>query len=182
MCFLLSIPQIVLASNQTDAASEIQSAKTQLTNSYQLALEAEQSGANITDLTATLNNAGSLLSQAENLYSIGDFASSQNLAVQSQVQLDGFTAKANLLKEDANAQRSENFLSKIIEPILGSTAVIIVGIAVWFTLKKKYGDSGTNTRESSTHFRSKCYDFANSNIVQFDYPYDPNTLKEILIN
>ncbi len=147
---LFTVPTLVSASTQGDAATEIQSGQTQLTNAYQSAVQAEQAGANITELTVTLNTAGSLLSQAEHAYSTADFNAAQNLAVQSQVKLDGFTAQANTLKENASQQRTEDFWIYLVAPILGSIAVVIIGFAVWFSLKRKYAASGEIANGSST--------------------------------
>lgn len=146
---LCASTSFALGSAQTDAASTIEVAKIQLINAYRLSQQAEQAGANITQLTAILNDAGLLLSQAEHAYSIGDFDASQSLAVQSQGMLGDFATKADVLKEAAAQQAADDFWVKILYPIFGSLAVIVVGFAIWYVLKRKYGASGAIENESS---------------------------------
>ena len=138
-----------LGSAQTDAASTIEVTKIQIINAYRLAQQAEKAGANITELTTVLNDAGLLLSQAEQAYSIGDFAASQNLAIQSQGLLGDFATKAEVLKEGAAQQAANDFWFKFIYPIFGSFAVVVIGFAIWYVLKRKYGASGVIGNESS---------------------------------
>ena len=144
------ISSLVSASTPTDAASTIASARAQLINAYLSTRDAEQSGANITSLTATLNEAGSLLSRAEQAFSIGDYSSSQSLAVQCQEKLGDLNNRAVALKEVAAQEAVQDFWFSIIYPISGSVAVIAVGLAIWFLLKRKYTPSGTITNGSST--------------------------------
>ncbi|MCW3984546.1 MAG: hypothetical protein NWE96_11235 [Candidatus Bathyarchaeota archaeon] len=130
-----------------DAISAISVAKIQLVNAYELTLQLEQTGGNITELTLTLNEAGLLLSNAEHAYSIGDLDAAKNLAIQSQNLLEGFADKAGALKEEASQQAANDFWFKIIYPIFGSFAVIAVGFAVWYLLKRKYDASGVIENE-----------------------------------
>jgi hypothetical protein len=148
--YIMSIPLVISAQSPTDASSTIGVAKAQLTNAYQSALQAEQAGANITELTTTLNEAGLLLSQAEQAYSIGDYSSSQSLAVQCQEKLGDFTTRSDALKEVAVQQETQAFWVGTVYPIFGSLAVIVVGVAIWFVLKRKYGVSGGDVHGSST--------------------------------
>lgn len=147
---LCASTSLALGSAQTDAASTIEVAKIQLINAYRLAQQAEQAGANITQLTTILNDAGLLLSQAEQAYSIGDFDASQSLAVQSQGLLGDFAIEAEVLKEAAAQQAANDFWVKLIYPIFGSLAVIVIGFAIWYVLKKKYTISGEVTNGPST--------------------------------
>ena len=140
LLIVIAFPLTVKA--QSDAATEIASAKEQLVTCYQSAREAENAGANITELTVTLNDGGTLLSQAEYAYSNSDFNAARDLAVQSQAKLDGFVSKANILEQDASRQRSQDFFIYFVGSIAGSFVVLVVGVAVWFLFKKKYGVSG----------------------------------------
>jgi predicted HD phosphohydrolase len=94
MFSVIALPSLVLA-EQTDAAGAIASAKAEIVTCYQAAREAEGAGANISSLTATLNDAGALLSQAEAAYSQNDFDAARNLAVQSQDLLSNLFSEAN---------------------------------------------------------------------------------------
>jgi hypothetical protein len=131
------------------AAAAISSAKNTILNCYNAAKEAEAAGANITGLTAALNEAGSLLSQAELAYSTNDNDAALSLATQSQNALNNFIAEANSLKETATQQQNQDFLINVVGSIAGTFAVIIAGFAAWFYLKRKYATAGAKSSESS---------------------------------
>ncbi|MCW4007356.1 MAG: hypothetical protein NWF09_01505 [Candidatus Bathyarchaeota archaeon] len=123
--------------DQTAAAAAIASAKEQIATCYSAAKEAESAGANITALTAILNDAGELISRAEYTYSIGDFDAAQDLAVQSQRLLSDFVAEANALKETAAEQRNRDFMINIVGSSAGTFAVLGVGSAIWVLLRRR---------------------------------------------
>jgi hypothetical protein len=134
---------------QTGAASAISSARNTILSCYSAAMEAEAAGANITVLTANLNAAGSLLSQAESAYAASDFDSAFNLASQSQNTLTGFIAEANALKENATQQQNRDFLVNVVGSLIGAFAVVVAGFATWRFLKKRYETTEAHVNESS---------------------------------
>ena len=107
---ILSFPSIALA-QQNDAISVAQS---KLVQCYNAAKAAESAGANISQLTIKLNNAGLLLSRSQLAYSIGDFGSVSNLAVQSQNELASFVSDANALQASAAQSRTYDFLLNMV--------------------------------------------------------------------
>jgi hypothetical protein len=131
------VPSPVWAS-EADAATAISSAKNAIANGYNTAKQAEAVGANITALVDTLNEAGSLLSQAEFAYITSDFDAAFNLAIRSQNSLSGFAAEASTLQESATQQQNQGFLINVVGSIIGTFAIIIGGFAVWRFMKKKY--------------------------------------------
>jgi len=131
------VPSLVLA-DQTDAAAAITSAKERIVACYQAAKDAEGAGANITSLTATLNDAGALLSRAELAYSSNDFGTARDLAVQSREGLGNFVSEANVLKETAIQQGNQDFMINVVGSAVGAIAVVVGGFAVWNFLKRKY--------------------------------------------
>jgi hypothetical protein len=133
---------------QADAATAISSAKTTILNCYNAAKDAEAAGANITVITGTLNEACALLSQAELAYATSDFDAALNLAIQSQNRLSNLIGEANTLKETATQQRNQDFLIDVVGSTIGTFAVIIAGLAVWFLLKRKYGTTEAHDSES----------------------------------
>ena len=134
--------------DQGDAATAISSAENMILNGYNAAKEAETYGANITILVGTLNEAGSLLSQAELAYTTGDFDAALNFARQSQSVLNNFISETNTLKETAKQQRIQDFLINVIGPIIGSLLVMRGGLAVWHFLKKKQETTEAHVSES----------------------------------
>ena len=141
LSIILMLFVTVLASpvwaEQSSAGTAISSAQNTILNCYNAAKEAEAAGANITAIVATLNEAGSLLSQAELAYAANDFGATVNLAVQSQTVLNGFVGEANTLKETALQQQNQDFLINVVGSIIGAFAVIVAGGVVWLLLKRK---------------------------------------------
>jgi len=149
LLFVISTFLPLVRADQTDAAAAIASAKEQILICYQAAKEAEGAGANITALVAVLNDAGTLLSRAEFAYSVSDFGTARDLAIQSQSTLGDFVPEANTLKETATQQRNQDFLINVVGSIIGTFAVLGAGIAAWIFLKRKYETVGAHKDESS---------------------------------
>ena len=149
LLFVISTFLPLARADQTDAATAIASAKKQILICYQAAKEAEGAGANITALAVVLNDAGTLLSRAELAYSISDFDAARDLAIQSQNTLGDFISEASASKEIATQQRNQDFLMNVVGSIIGTFAVLGVGIAAWIFLKRKYETTGVHTNESS---------------------------------
>ena len=148
LLLVVIIPSPVWAGEE-DVATAISSAKNEILNCYNAAKEAEVAGANITVSVGTLNEAGSLLSQAELAYATNDFGAALNLAIQSQNSLNNFIGEANTLKETATQQRNQDFLINVLFSTIGAFAVVVAGFAAWFFLKKKYETTEAHISETS---------------------------------
>jgi hypothetical protein len=146
---VLSGPSVVWA-QQTNAASAISAAQSNLESCFDAARSAEAAGANISQLTQTLNTAGSLLSNAELAYSSGDFGAAQSLAAQSQSQLSDFISTANSMRASASQSQTVSFLVNIVGSIAGTVAVFVGSFFVWRFLKRRYGRSEVAKRESES--------------------------------
>jgi hypothetical protein len=138
----LSSSTFAVRADQGGATNAISSARRQLISCYDAAGKAEAAGANITKLAATLDEAGLLLSQAEFAFSNGDFVSAQNYAVQSQSSLSAFVSNANALQSAAEAERNQDFMTKVIGSAGGTVAVLVGGFVLWHFLKRKYPSDG----------------------------------------
>jgi hypothetical protein len=149
LLFVISTFLPLAQADQADATTAIASAKEQILICYQAAKETEGVGANITALVAILNDAGTLLSRAEFTYSISDFDTAYDLAVQSQNALGDFVPEANTLKETATQQRNQDFLINVVGSLVGAFAVLGAGVATWIFLKRKYETAGAHKNESS---------------------------------
>jgi hypothetical protein len=135
-----SVP-IVVQAQKSNAESAISNVHSELVQCFDAAKAAEYSGANISRLTAILNSAGLLLSQAEGAYSVGDMVSALSFANQSHAALNGFISEASSLKsagEDSSNLQNLVFVGSIV----GTFAVIGGSFAVWRLLKRKYDDEG----------------------------------------
>jgi maltodextrin utilization protein YvdJ len=150
LLFVISTFLPLAQADQADATTAIASAKEQILICYQAAKDSEEAGANITALVAVLNDAGTLLSRAEFAYSVSDFDTARDLAVQSRNSLNNFISEANTLKEATTQQQNQDFLINVVGSIIGTFAVIVAGFSAWLFLKKKNETGGTHTSESSS--------------------------------
>lgn len=134
---VVACPSLVYA--QGDAAGAIASAKQEIVVCFEAARGAEAAGANITGLTAILNDAGGLLSSAESAYAAGDSGAASAFAVQSVGRLDGFVSAANALKAAAEQEGSFDFWVHFVVSIAGTFLVLGCSYAVWVLLRRRYG-------------------------------------------
>lgn len=148
--FVLLITPSFVCAQQSGASSAISAAQSNLASCFAAARSAEAAGANISQLTHTLNVAGSLLSNAELAYSKGDLGAAQSLASQSQSELSDFISTANSLRASASQSQTVSFLVNIVGSIAGTVAVFVGSFVVWRFLKRKYGSSEVANLESDT--------------------------------
>ena len=135
------LPAFVRA-DQSFASSELASTQSKLVECFNAAKVAEAAGANISQLTSTLNVAGSLFSQAELAYSSGNFSGAEALAVQSQNELSNFVSTASSLQSAAAQKQNVDFFLNFGVPIVGAVVVIVGSFSVWALLKRKYERTG----------------------------------------
>jgi hypothetical protein len=135
------LPSFVRA-DQSSASSELASAQSKLVECFNAAKAAEAAGANMSELTSTLNSAGSLFSQAELAYSSGNFSGANALAVQSQSELSNFVSTASSLRSAAAQKQNVDFYLNFAGPIVGAVAVIVGSYVVWVLLKRRYERAG----------------------------------------
>lgn len=138
LLLVLAVAASPVWAEQAGVSTAISSAQTTILDCYNAARVAEAAGANITVLIGTLNEAGSLLSQAELAYATNDFDTAYDLAAQSQNTLSGFVAEANALRATALQQQNREFLVNVVGSVIGTFVVIATGFAAWLLLKKKY--------------------------------------------
>jgi uncharacterized Tic20 family protein len=135
-------PLCVFAFSRDDALSAIADAEDEVIQCYGALSDADEAGANVTDLSSILMEAGELLSKANLAYGVGDFDSAVDFAVQSGEKLDGFAVEADLLRKAAAEERYWDFMINFVGSIVGTAVVICGGFLVWVFLKRKYEDTG----------------------------------------
>jgi hypothetical protein len=120
-----------------DARAAIAEAESEVADCYGAVVDAERTGANVTDLLNTLNEAGVLLSRAYLAYSVGDFGSARDFAVWCGENLTGVVDEADALKQTAIQERYLDFMVNVVGSAVGSVAIVCGGFAIWFLLKKR---------------------------------------------
>ncbi len=121
---------------QNSAQTAIISAQNNFKSCYDAAKQAQAAGANVDSLMTTLNDAAGSLSKAQLAYASNDYNSAYTYATQSQTMLNGFISQAAALQQNANNNDNQNFIITILS-IIGSVAIVCVGIAAWVTLNRK---------------------------------------------
>ncbi len=129
----------VFGADSSEAVATIAAAEARIIVCYDAVVEADDAGANVSGLTATLDEAGVFLSLAELAYTVGDFDSAVGNASLSQGLLHGFVAEAEALTEEAVQAYSWDFSVNVVGSSVGAGVVVCGGFAAWFLLKKKQG-------------------------------------------
>ena len=132
--------------DQSSASSELASTQSKLVECFNAAKAAEEAGANISELTSTLNVAGSLFSQAELAYSSGNFSGAEALAVQSQNELSNFVSTASSLQSAAVQKHNMDFYLNFVGSIVGAVAVIVGSFVIWVLLKRRFERAGEKVK------------------------------------
>jgi len=136
-------PFCVFAVDEIDARSAIAVAEERIAVCYQAVADADEAGANTTDLLANITEAGWLLSRARLAYERRDFNSTVYFADQSLESLKVFVAEADVLREAAIQQRYLDFIVNVVGSTVGTAVVICGGFVVWFFLKRMYEKTGS---------------------------------------
>lgn len=121
---------------QNGSPDAITSAQNTLKTCYEAAEQAQAAGANVTSLMDTLNDAAGLLTESELAYASNDYNSANNYPSQSQSALNGFTSQASALQQNAENSHNQSILTVILS-VIGSIAILGVGIGAWVTLNRK---------------------------------------------
>jgi CHASE3 domain sensor protein len=121
--------------------SKLQEANVAIEQAFSAVLDAEQAGANISDLLSQLNIAAGILAQAENSYRTGDsnIAAAQAnsvLPIAQEVTTHAQDAKQTALVSNKNA-----FWSTIAFTVIGAFFFVLVLFLVWRRFKRSYTNS-----------------------------------------
>ena len=119
-----------------------------VTLAYQAVLRAEQAGANVSELLDRLNEATSLLAQAQVAYRIGHFEEATSLASLSRNIGVGVRNDALTLRRSASSESYQSELFTVIASVGGVVLVIVGTIGAWKLLKKRYGHGVAGAQQS----------------------------------
>jgi len=126
------------SSSEDIAVSAINKAEEVIASVYQGVLEAEKSGACVSDLLARLNAVGEILAEARISYRLKDFDGalrSANLCYEEgeKLRIDAYTLRDLALRED-----SQRFRWTMIWSILNVTVIIFASFMGWRIFKRRY--------------------------------------------
>lgn len=126
-----------LGYSENEAKTAVETAENKVLSCYNAAYEAEKTGANISELLNTLNDAGWLLAKAKLAYSQGDFNSSVTLANECQSKLEGFIDQAEDLRQSAEKASYVDFMVNFVGSGISTMCIIIGSFALWAFLRKR---------------------------------------------
>lgn len=129
----------VLANNeQENVSSNVTSAENAIISAYRAVLEAEQAGANVTDLLAKLNKAGEDLAVARMLYRNGDFDRAIDLANSSRNIGEEVQNAAHQLRDLTWNEGVQRMWFTMLSSVFGIILVVLGSLWVWRFLKRRY--------------------------------------------
>ena len=135
MC-LVCVHTAFAQTNSVD--SKLQGANDAVNQAYSAVLDAENVGANVTDMLVQINTAQGILALADNSFRTGDFNTAATqadsvLPIAQQVTLDAQNAKQTAIVSSQNA-----FWSTIAFTVIGVFVFVLVLFLVWRLFKRSY--------------------------------------------
>jgi hypothetical protein len=135
----MSLVNVNQATAQTDqATSKLQAANMAVDQAFIAVLDAEKTGANVTELLSQLNYAQDVLARAENSYRVGDLnragiQADNVLPIAQQV-----TSKAQNARLSATVNELNAFHATIAFTVIGCVVFVLVLFMVWRLFKRRY--------------------------------------------
>ena len=143
VCMLI-ISFIPSALAQQNISSEVTNAKQQIMNCYEITIKAEVSGANISALTDSLNEALFSLSKAESAIQNGNFIQADIRIKDTLTLIEQINQQATQLLANAVQKNNDEFIFKTILPIIAVALVFFVSLTLWKFSRKKSLHSNVN--------------------------------------
>lgn len=139
--FVLVVSVFVMEScvaGAEEAGLAIERAEGVVVSAYQVVLDAEGAGANVSGLLVQLNRAGEFLAQARVSYRAGDFDGAVRSADLCNEIGEGVRGEAEGLKNLAVVQGAQRFRWTMIGSILGVTIIMGASFFGWRIFKLRY--------------------------------------------
>jgi len=138
LLFLLLFPILLVNAASVDVPnSALTEVEETFASAYEAVLEAEQAGANITELLDRYNLAVERLAEARILLRLGDFDGTVNFVDLVNIGAD-VKAEAEQLKIDAQKSSNSNQLNVLTFSIIGIIVVICTTFVCWRVFKRRY--------------------------------------------
>lgn len=134
---------VFAVASEPEARAAVNEAQTRITLCYNAVADAESAGANVSELSNILNEAGTLLSRAQLALEQEKYDIALEFSSNCTQRLVGFTDAAEALRDTASQQRELDFVVNVIGSIVGTIAVVVGGWGAWVFLKRKYAETGS---------------------------------------
>ena len=140
LTLLIIVPILIsLNINSVNATNEkemLRTANSALNNAFINVLNAENAGANVTELMSRLNAAGTFLAEAENNYHSGNIANVTIQAENSRLIAEQVSIDALTLLEITLVASQNNYWSTLAFSVIGSVVFIVCLLFVWRRFKQ----------------------------------------------
>ena len=136
-CLASAVPRTFAVSGE-EARRAVGEAQSRVSVCYGVVADAARAGANVSGLLLVLDGAGGLLSRAVVAYGNGDYASAYGLAGQCVGSLVGFEGEADVLVRAARENGYVDFMVNVVGCFVGAVAVVLVGVVLWWVLKRRF--------------------------------------------
>jgi len=113
-------------------------AENDLTSAYIAVEEAEQVGANVSELLAKLKFAGNLLADAYNAHRVGDYDNACSYAMNCSNSVNGIASEAAGLKLEAEKAYGERLFTTAAASSAALSLLFVLSLFSWRFLKKGY--------------------------------------------
>lgn len=135
--FLIS-SALCVAITDTEARSTIIEAEMALSSSYLLLFEAENNGADISEILIQLNVGGASLSKARVDYRTGAYGRAYQNANHALQVVNGLFEKVQNIKDNADLKLQETSFQLIVTSSLAICVVVLVHVVGWWGFKNRY--------------------------------------------
>jgi hypothetical protein len=132
----VSIPWV--CAEDDGAFLEVAEAEEALALAYDVVLEAEEAGANVSSLLDKLTVGGGFLAEAYAHIRLGDYERAGRLADFCVEVVDVVEEEAVLLKDEAERMKREDLLVRVFGSAVGIVIVVVIGFVLWQVFKRRY--------------------------------------------
>lgn len=129
---------LAFGADEDSAASAVAQAESDMASGFDVVLEAERVGADVSVLLVRLNGAGESLAEAEVAYKRGDFNESVRLAGICSVTSEEVKSEAEELWVQAYGQKSLNLGLRAAGSLVGMVTVGVGSVWAWRVFKRRY--------------------------------------------
>lgn len=140
LCFLIvvAVAAPCVAASESVSSQNIANAKNALSQSYIALANAERLGANVSVLASNLNNAASLINEAEDDNASGNFQSALSKADLSMSISNEVLGNATLLYNSSYVKQNNSFWSSVAFSVGGAIVFLIVAFVFWTLFSRRY--------------------------------------------
>jgi hypothetical protein len=121
-----------------EASSSVAGADVAVRQAFNATVDAERSGANVSGLIFRLNEAGSILVEAEIALEDGNSSEATSKADQSTVIAQSVRSDADVLKASVLQEANVVFVSSLLFSVVGIAAFAVALMIVWSWFKRGY--------------------------------------------